>query len=68
MRAAGFAATSSRVLWAVILGVLPASLPGGASLQAQGRFAQLLERVPRDSNTVVILNVRSVLNSPLAVR
>ena len=68
MRTTRFARTSTLVLSAAMLGALLVELAGASSLYAQDSFAQLVDRIPRSANAVVILNMERVLASPMGVR
>ncbi len=54
---------STATLWAVLV-----EWPGGSSLCAQDQFGQLVARIPRSANAVVILNMEKVLASPMGVQ
>ncbi|HUT95237.1 MAG TPA: hypothetical protein VMY37_37635 [Thermoguttaceae bacterium] len=68
MRPTRFVRTSSLVLSAAVLGAVLVEWTGASSLYAQDPFGQLVGRIPRSANFVVILNVEKALGSPLGVR
>jgi hypothetical protein len=68
MKTPRFVGVSPLVLSAAILAAVLVQLPSASSLQAQDQFGQLVARIPRSANAVVILNMEKILASPMGVR
>jgi hypothetical protein len=68
MKPMRFGRISPLGLPAAMFAALLVQLPGVSSLEAQDQFGQLVDRIPRSANAVVILNMEKILGSPLGVQ
>jgi len=68
MKTTRVARSAALMLSVAMLGGALGEWTGAAWLCAQDRFGQLVGRVPRSANFVVILNVEKALASPMGVR